>query len=32
MFLLLENYRHIVARRFVRPNDRESYAGGSVSS
>jgi hypothetical protein len=29
---LLEYYRPIVERRFALPNDRESYAGGSVSS
>jgi hypothetical protein len=28
----LEDYRLIVERRFARPNDSESYAGGSVSS
>jgi hypothetical protein len=29
---LLEDYRLIVKKRFSRPNDAESYAGGSVSS
>jgi hypothetical protein len=29
---LLEDYRLIVERSFARPNDPESYAGGSVSS
>jgi hypothetical protein len=29
---LLEDYRLIVERRSARPNDPESYAGGSVSS
>jgi hypothetical protein len=28
---LLDDYRLIVERRFARPNDTESYAGGSVS-
>jgi hypothetical protein len=29
---LLEDYRFIVERRFLCPNDLESYSGGSVSS
>jgi hypothetical protein len=29
---LLEDYRFIVESRFARPNDPDSYAGGSVSS
>jgi hypothetical protein len=28
---LLEDYRHLVEGRFARPDDPESYAGGSVS-
>jgi hypothetical protein len=32
MSILLKDYRLIVERRFARPSDRESYAGGSVSS
>jgi hypothetical protein len=28
---LLKDYRHLVERRFARPDDAESYAGGSVS-
>jgi hypothetical protein len=29
---LVEDYRLVGERRFARPNDAESYAGGSVSS
>jgi hypothetical protein len=29
---LLEDYRLIVEKRFVLPNNPESYAGGSVNS
>jgi hypothetical protein len=29
---LLEDYRLMLERRLVRPDDLESYAGGSVSS
>jgi hypothetical protein len=29
---VIEDYRLIVERRFARPNDPESYAGGSVST
>jgi hypothetical protein len=32
MKILLEDYRLIVERRSARLSDRESYAGGSVSS
>jgi hypothetical protein len=28
---LLQNYFFILERRFARPNDPESYAGGSVN-
>jgi hypothetical protein len=31
-YSLLKDYHLIVKRRFVHPNDLESYAGGSVSS
>jgi hypothetical protein len=32
IIIILEDYRLIVARRFARPNDPDSYAGGSVCS
>jgi hypothetical protein len=30
--VFLGDYRLLLERRFARPNDPESYAGGSVSS
>jgi hypothetical protein len=30
-YVLLEDYRLIVERRFARPSDPEKYAGGSVT-
>jgi Ca2+/Na+ antiporter len=32
LFVLLEDYRLIVERRFARRSDAENYAGGSASS
>jgi hypothetical protein len=32
MYILLEDYRLIVEKRYARPNDPQSYVGGSINS